>query len=81
MNTSSYDHANRLISVVEPSMISSCAYKGLGDRLQQTIDSMTKNYPLDLNGWLSQVLADEPNTYWNGLNNLPNTDEVDQNAS
>jgi hypothetical protein len=73
VNTSSYDHANRLISVVEPSMISSCAYNGLRDRLQQTVDSVTKNYPLDLNDWLSQVLADEPNAYLNGLNNLPNT--------
>lgn len=73
MNTSSYDHANRLISVVGPSMTSSCASSGLGDRLQQTVDSVTKNYHLDLNDWLSQVLADEPNAYLNGPNNLPNT--------
>jgi hypothetical protein len=41
-------------------MVSSYAYNGLGDRLQQTVDSVTKNYSLDLNGWLSQMLADEP---------------------
>jgi len=54
-------------------MTSSCASNGLGDRLQQTVDSVTKNYHLDLNDWLSQVLADEPNAYLNGPNNLPNT--------
>jgi RHS repeat-associated protein len=55
VNTYSYNHANRLISVVGPSTSSSYAYNGLGDRLQQTVDSVTERYTLDINSGLTQV--------------------------
>jgi hypothetical protein len=66
VNTYTYDHANRLSSVVGPSSSSSYAYNGLGDRLQGTVDGLTTNYTLDLNNWLTQVLADRTNTYLYG---------------
>ncbi len=66
VNTYTYDHANRLISVVGPSVTSNYAYNGLGDRLQQTVDSVTESYTLDLNYWLTQVLTDGTNTYLYG---------------
>lgn len=69
-----YDHANRLISVVGPSTTSSDAYNGLGDRLQQTVDSVTESYTLDLNNWLTQVLADGTNTYLYGSGRLAQYD-------
>ena len=66
VKTYTYDHANRLVSVAGPSSSVSYAYNGLGDRLQQTVDSVTTNYSLDLNNWLTQVLADGTNTYLYG---------------
>jgi RHS repeat-associated protein len=45
-------------------------YNGLGDRLQQTVDSVTTNFTLDLNNPLTQVLADGTNTYLYGLDRL-----------
>lgn len=41
----------------------SFAYNGVGDRLQQTVNSATTSYTLDLNAGLTQVLADGTNTY------------------
>jgi YD repeat-containing protein len=66
VNAYTYDHANRLVSVAGPSSSSSFAYNGLGDRLQGTVDGVTTNYSLDLNNWLTQVLADGTNTYLYG---------------
>jgi RHS repeat-associated protein len=45
---------------------SAYVYNGLGDRLSQTVDSVTTNYTLDLNAGLTQVLADGTNTYLYG---------------
>ena len=66
VNTYTYDHANRLVSVVGSATTSSFGYNGLGDRLQQTVDSVTESYTLDLNNGLTQVLADGTNTYLYG---------------
>jgi hypothetical protein len=41
-------------------------YNGLGDRLLQTVDSVTTNYILDLNAGLTQVLDDGTNSYLYG---------------
>jgi RHS repeat-associated protein len=65
-NTYTYDAANRLITVDDGSITSSYVYSGLGDRLSQTVDSVTTDYVLDLNAGLTQVLDDGTNTYLNG---------------
>jgi YD repeat-containing protein len=65
-STYAYDAANRLVSVSNQSSVSSYQYNGLGDRLSQTVDSVTTNYVLDLNAGLTQVLADGTNTYLYG---------------
>ncbi len=74
VNTYTYDHANRLISVVGSPTTSSYKYNGLGDRLQQTVDSVTESYTLDLNNWLTQVLADGTNTYLYGAGRIAQYD-------
>src|SRR3990170_4160889 len=40
----------------------SYGYNGLGDRLSQTVNSVTTNYTLDMATGLTQVLADGTNT-------------------
>jgi hypothetical protein len=62
-NSYTYDHANRLIGLSGSGMIASYAYNGLGDRLQQSVDSVTTDYTLDLAGGLTQVLSDGDRTY------------------
>jgi RHS repeat-associated protein len=74
VNTYTYDHANRLVSVAGPSSSSSFAYNGLGDRLQGTVDGVTTNYSLDLNSWRTQVLADGTNTYLYGATRIAQYD-------
>jgi RHS repeat-associated protein len=46
--------------------ISAYVYNGLGDRLSQTVNSVSTNYTLDLNTGLTQVLTDGTNTYLYG---------------
>jgi RHS repeat-associated protein len=63
----SYDHANRLVAINNQLSVISYAYNGQGDRLQQTVDSVTMTYTLDLAAGLTQALADGTNTYMYGL--------------
>ena len=65
-----YDAANRLTSVVGGGNTSTYTYNGLGDRLSQTVNSVTTNYVLDLNAGLTQVLADGTNTYLYGAGRI-----------
>jgi RHS repeat-associated protein len=46
------------------------AYNGLGDRLSQTVDSVTTKYTLDISGGLSQVLNDGTSTYLYGYGRI-----------
>jgi YD repeat-containing protein len=66
VSTYTYDEANRLSAVSGPSS-ATYAYNGLGDRYQQTVDSETTTYVLDLNTGLTQVLDDGDNAYLYGL--------------
>ncbi len=65
-NTYTYDAANRLTSFTDGTTTSTYTYSGLGDRLSQTVDSVTTDYVLDLNTGLTQVLDDGTNTYLYG---------------
>jgi len=69
VSTYTYDAANRLTAVSGPSS-ATYAYNGLGDRLQQTVNSQTTTYVLDLNAGLTQVLDDGDNTYLYGLGRI-----------
>ena len=66
VSTYAYDSANRLINLSSATSTSSYAYNGFGDRLQQTVDSISTNYTLDLNTGLTQVLAVGTNAYLYG---------------
>ena len=70
MNTCTYNHANRLSSWTSGTDTYAFAYNGLGDRLQQTVNSVTTNYTLDLNAGLTQVLADGSNSYLYGAGRI-----------
>jgi RHS repeat-associated protein len=70
VNTYTYNHANRLTSWTNGTDVYAFAYNGLGDRLQQTVGGNTTNYTLDLNGGLTQVLADGTNTYLYGIGRI-----------
>lgn len=62
-NTYAYDSANRLTSV---NGTTTYQYNGLGDRISQTVNSVTTNYTLDLNTGLTQVLSDGTTEYLYG---------------
>jgi RHS repeat-associated protein len=70
VNTYTFDHANRLTGVTNQQSSISYAYNGLGDRIQQTADSVTTNFTLDLVAGLTQVLADGTNTYLYGMGRI-----------
>ena len=70
VNTYTYDAANRLSSVSGPQSVSTFAYNGLGDRLQQTVDGVPTNYTLDINVGLTQILADGMNAYLYGVGRI-----------
>lgn len=48
----------------------SYAYNGLGDRISKASAGQTTNYKLDMNAGLTQVLADETNTYLYGVDRI-----------
>jgi RHS repeat-associated protein len=66
----SYDHANRLSSIVQGPDVYTFAYNGLGDRLQQTVNGDAVDYTLDLNGGLTQVLSDGISAYLYGVGRI-----------
>jgi RHS repeat-associated protein len=68
--TFTYDHADRLTSVFDGSSTYAFAYDGLGHRYQQTIDSTTTTYALDIAANLTQVLSDGSNDYLYGLGRI-----------
>jgi RHS repeat-associated protein len=65
--TYAYDHANRLTAVSGLLSTVSYRYNGTGDRLQQTVNSVTTSYTLDLAAGLTQVLANGTQTYLYGV--------------
>ncbi len=70
-NTYTYDSANRLISIAAgPQSSIENRYNGLGDRIQQTVDSVTTTYQLDINSGLTQVLNDGTTSYTYGLGRI-----------
>jgi hypothetical protein len=69
-----YDYANWLTGVSGVGQVVSYAYNGLGDRLQQTVNSVTSQYTLDLNTGLTQVLEDGTNTYLYGVSRIAQYD-------
>jgi RHS repeat-associated protein len=68
--TYTYDHANRLITATQGGDSYSFAYYGLGDRLQQTVNSVSTNYTLDLAAHLTEVISDGDSTFLNGLGRI-----------
>lgn len=68
--TYTYNHANRLTAVVMGTDSFTYAYNGLGDRIQQTINSAPQKYTLDLIGGLTQVLFDEMDAYLYGVGRI-----------
>ncbi len=70
VSTYAYDSANRLSSVSGPQSVSTYAYNGLGDRLQQTVDGIPTNYTIDLNTGLTQVLTDGTNVFLYGVGRI-----------
>jgi hypothetical protein len=48
VNTYSHDHINRLITASGGRYNASYEYNGTGDRMSQTVNSVTTNYTLDL---------------------------------
>ena len=65
VNGYEYDSANRLIAFgpIGQTPTSTYAYNGLGDRLQETVNSVTTTFTMDLNMGLTQALSDGANTY------------------
>jgi len=70
VNTYTYDHADRLITVQNQTTAIENRYNGLGDRVQQIVNGGTTTFTLDINSPLTQVLADGTNTYLYGLDRI-----------
>lgn len=68
--TYGYDHANRLVAVSNQQTATSYGYNGLGERIQETVNSLNTNYTVDLNAGLSQVLNDGSDTYLYGVDRI-----------
>jgi RHS repeat-associated protein len=69
-STYTYDHANRLKSVVQGATTYGFSYNGVGDRLRQTINAAPTTYTVDLAAGLTQVLADGANSYLYGVGRI-----------
>jgi len=68
--TFAYDHADCLTSVSDSSSTYAFSYDGLGNRYQQSIDSVTTTYSLDIAADLTQVFGDGTNSYLYGLGRI-----------
>ncbi len=68
--TFTYDQANRVTQNISGTNTYALAYKGLNDRLRQTVNGTPTNYTLDLNAGLTQVFADGTNTYLYGAGRI-----------
>ena len=73
--TYTYSFANRLKTVSGPGLTASYEYNGLGDRVSQTVNSVTTDFVLDLAGGLTQVLDDGINSYLYGNERIAEYDE------
>jgi YD repeat-containing protein len=68
-----YDAANRLTSVTDGTSTTRYAYNGLGDRLVEN----ERQFVLDLNAGLTQVLQEGTNTYLYGIGRIGQTAGAD----
>ena len=73
--TYTYTFANRLKTVSGPGLTASYEYNGLGDRVSQTVNSVTTDFALDLAGGLTQVLEDGTSAYLYGNERIAEYDE------
>jgi len=62
-----YNYANQLTGMNRSGEAYNFQYDGLGNRYQQTANSVTTQYTLDIASGLTQVLSDGANTYLGGL--------------
>ncbi len=70
VKTYTYDLANRLTTFNNGTTTTTYAYNGLGDHLQQTVNSATTTYAVDIAGGLTQVLFDGTNIYLYGAGRI-----------
>jgi RHS repeat-associated protein len=70
VNNYTYDHANRLIAMSGQWGTQTFTYDGLGNRVQQVVGTVTRNFSLDLAAPLTQVLTDGEFTYLYGINRI-----------
>ena len=86
VNTYTYDAANRLSSVTSSQgSVTSYAYNGLGDRLQETrwvepvetTNGVTTTFSMDLNAGLTQALSDGTNDYIYGVGRIAQVSATD----
>jgi len=79
--TYTYDSANRLVSyTIGDPQGTTFAYKGLSDRLTQTVGGQETTYTLDLAAGLTQVLNDETHTYLYGNTRLAQVPTSSENS-
>ena len=74
VNTYAYNSANRLLTVSGESLAASYGYNGLGERLEQMVNSQATEFVMDLNGGLSQVLDDGTYEYLYGNGRIAQLD-------
>jgi RHS repeat-associated protein len=69
-STYAYNHANRLISIINQQSTINYSYNGDGDRLSESVNGMAVVFVNDLNTGLTQVLSDGTNNYLYGLGRI-----------